>query len=175
MLSVRYCTLTPQNVGFDTRSILGDQCGRFVRYCRSTCIFSSFIRTTNSIAAVTMVTVLLPPKKVSVPTSCFHSRQVLPPYYGIFFFHGDCGAFVCCGWLSQLRKIGEARAAVDARFAENAAELMERQTEKQTSATRRQGLVGNFSLSCTKCSCVMLPFDTGLIWSSTMLGGCFGC
>ncbi|CAM9904097.1 unnamed protein product, partial [Ectocarpus fasciculatus] len=38
----------------------------------------------------------------------------------------------------QLRKIGEAREAVDARFAENAAQLMERQTEKQTSATRRQ-------------------------------------
>lgn len=39
---------------------------------------------------------------------------------------------------TQLRKIREAREAVDARFVENAALLMERQAEKQTSATRRQ-------------------------------------
>lgn len=38
----------------------------------------------------------------------------------------------------QLHKIREAREAVDARFAENALQLMERQAEKQTSATRRQ-------------------------------------
>ena len=37
----------------------------------------------------------------------------------------------------QLHKIREAREAVDARFAENALQLMERQAEKQTSATRR--------------------------------------
>ncbi len=37
----------------------------------------------------------------------------------------------------QLSKIRDAREAVDARFAENAAQLMERQAEKQTSATRR--------------------------------------
>ncbi|CAM9884136.1 unnamed protein product, partial [Ectocarpus sp. 12 AP-2014] len=42
------------------------------------------------------------------------------------------------GIAERLRKIGEAREAVDARFAENAAQLMERQTEKQTSATRRR-------------------------------------
>ncbi|CAM9554660.1 unnamed protein product, partial [Laminaria digitata] len=37
-----------------------------------------------------------------------------------------------------LHKIREAREAVDARFAENALQLMERQAEKQTSATRRR-------------------------------------
>lgn len=41
---------------------------------------------------------------------------------------------------AQLRKIREAREAVDARFAENTALLMERQAEKQTSATRRRGI-----------------------------------
>ena len=52
-------------------------------------------------------------------------------YWNCFVLY-YCRPFVC-----QLRKIREAREAVDARFAENAAQLMERQAEKQTSATRR--------------------------------------
>ncbi|CAM9481594.1 unnamed protein product, partial [Scytosiphon promiscuus] len=44
------------------------------------------------------------------------------------------------GIAERLRKIGEAREAVDARFAENAAQLMERQAEKQTRRTSLENI-----------------------------------